>query len=184
MLIVNLSQIIFHLLHDWSQVSSSKYSLPFPGTPDEDTVCQICSDGTFSEVSSAHHNCTEHKSCSGAGLQLALRGSSWHNNVCANCEDLKGEMSSLKRQKDAYEFIKSEKKQRKKIWKWRWFYGCLCQLLASDHRLGFWLSEGVKQLCSNSFFLPPGAVPVNTINSFIFISQGVEITYNHNCALV
>lgn len=59
------------------------------GTPDEDTMCQICSDGTFSEVSSAHHNCTEHKSCSGAGLQLALRGSSWHNNVCANCEDLK-----------------------------------------------------------------------------------------------
>lgn len=112
MLIVNLSQIIFHLLHDWSQVSSSKYSLPFPGTPDEDTVCQTCSDGTFSEVSSAHHNCTEHKSCSGAGLQLALRGSSWHNNVCANCADLKGEMSSLKRQKDAYEFIKSEKKQK------------------------------------------------------------------------
>uniref|UniRef100_A0A3Q4N9X7 Tumor necrosis factor receptor superfamily member 6B-like n=1 Tax=Neolamprologus brichardi TaxID=32507 RepID=A0A3Q4N9X7_NEOBR len=59
------------------------------GTPDEDTVCQTCSDGTFSEVSSAHHNCTEHKSCSGAGLGLALRGSSWHDNVCANCRDLK-----------------------------------------------------------------------------------------------
>lgn len=133
-------------------------------------MCQTCSDGTFSEVSSAHHNCTEHKSCSGAGLGLALRGSSWHDNVCANYRDLKGEMSGLKRQKEANEFIQSEKKRKGR------------KSENDDDFTGVYVSSqrvitDLKQLCSNSFFLPPGTVPVNTINSFIFISQGVEITY-------
>ncbi|KAI3358235.1 hypothetical protein L3Q82_003230 [Scortum barcoo] len=34
----------------------------------EDTVCRICPNGTFSVITSAHHNCSEHRSCNAAGL--------------------------------------------------------------------------------------------------------------------
>ncbi|XP_070702541.1 tumor necrosis factor receptor superfamily member 6B [Pempheris klunzingeri] len=59
------------------------------GTADEDVVCHTCPNGTFSDSVSAHQNCTKHKSCRAAGLQLLLRGSAWHNNLCTNCEELK-----------------------------------------------------------------------------------------------
>uniref|UniRef100_A0A3B3YZN1 TNFR-Cys domain-containing protein n=1 Tax=Poecilia mexicana TaxID=48701 RepID=A0A3B3YZN1_9TELE len=59
------------------------------GTAETDTVCSVCSEGSFSDISSAHQNCTQHKNCSDAGLQLVLRGSSWHDSVCANCQHQK-----------------------------------------------------------------------------------------------
>uniref|UniRef100_A0A3Q0RSP9 TNFR-Cys domain-containing protein n=1 Tax=Amphilophus citrinellus TaxID=61819 RepID=A0A3Q0RSP9_AMPCI len=67
---------------------SSGQGVVTKGTPDQDTVCQICPEGTYADIFSAH-NCTAHKSCSNAGLQLVLMGSSWHNSVCANCSELK-----------------------------------------------------------------------------------------------
>ncbi|XP_017289371.1 tumor necrosis factor receptor superfamily member 6B-like [Kryptolebias marmoratus] len=59
------------------------------GTAEKDTVCHICSNNTFSDVSSAHDSCKQHKSCSDAGQHLVLNGSSWHDSICANCEELK-----------------------------------------------------------------------------------------------
>ncbi|XP_042363022.1 tumor necrosis factor receptor superfamily member 6B-like isoform X2 [Plectropomus leopardus] len=59
------------------------------GTPDEDTVCQSCPNGTFSNTVSAVHNCTLHKSCEAAGQELVLRGSTWHDSLCTSCEELK-----------------------------------------------------------------------------------------------
>ncbi|CAJ1082840.1 tumor necrosis factor receptor superfamily member 6B-like [Xyrichtys novacula] len=56
------------------------------GSPDEDTVCRTCPNGTYSDIVSAHKNCTEHKDCEAAGLQLALKGSVWHNSVCMDCQ--------------------------------------------------------------------------------------------------
>lgn len=55
------------------------------GTADEDTVCQVCPNGTFSDTFSPQKNCTEHKCCEAAGLQLLLKGSTWHDGVCASC---------------------------------------------------------------------------------------------------
>ncbi|XP_061597587.1 tumor necrosis factor receptor superfamily member 6B-like [Cololabis saira] len=66
------------------------------GTAEKDTECHICSDGTYSNISSAQHGCAEHKSCSNAGLQTVLRGSSWHDSVCANCGELKDGADYLK----------------------------------------------------------------------------------------
>ncbi|XP_076610949.1 tumor necrosis factor receptor superfamily member 6B [Chaetodon auriga] len=57
------------------------------GTADEDTVCKVCPNGTFSDTFSPHKNCTEHKSCEAAGLQLLLKGSTWHDSVCVSCQD-------------------------------------------------------------------------------------------------
>ncbi|XP_072226315.1 tumor necrosis factor receptor superfamily member 6B [Leuresthes tenuis] len=59
------------------------------GTPEKNTVCHVCSSNTFSDFSSALHNCTAHKKCIDAGLQMVLRGSTWHDSVCANCTELK-----------------------------------------------------------------------------------------------
>ncbi|KAM4724678.1 tumor necrosis factor receptor superfamily member 11B-like isoform 3-T3 [Anableps anableps] len=66
------------------------------GTAEKDTVCSKCSDGTFSDLSSNVLNCTQHKNCSDAGLQLALKGASWHDSVCANCGDLQAGTTHLK----------------------------------------------------------------------------------------
>ncbi|KAF7652202.1 hypothetical protein LDENG_00099690, partial [Lucifuga dentata] len=55
-------------------------------TADTDTVCQACPNRSYSDVSSAVQNCTLHRSCSAAGLQLLLRGSSWHDSICSACE--------------------------------------------------------------------------------------------------
>ncbi|KAM9838259.1 tumor necrosis factor receptor superfamily member 6B-like [Aulostomus maculatus] len=57
------------------------------GTADEDTVCQVCPSRTFSDIISADQNCTEHRSCSAAGLQLLLKGSIWHDSICMSCQD-------------------------------------------------------------------------------------------------
>ncbi|XP_044026823.1 tumor necrosis factor receptor superfamily member 6B-like [Siniperca chuatsi] len=59
------------------------------GTADEDTVCQMCPKGTYSDTVSAHQNCTEHKHCNASGLELVLKGSTWHDSVCASCEGLR-----------------------------------------------------------------------------------------------
>ncbi|XP_061597586.1 tumor necrosis factor receptor superfamily member 6B-like [Cololabis saira] len=59
------------------------------GTAEKDTACHICPAGTYSNISSAQLDCTEHKNCSDAGLQTVLRGSTWHDSVCANSETLK-----------------------------------------------------------------------------------------------
>lgn len=66
------------------------------GTPERDTVCGRCSVGTFSDISSTDQNCTQHKSCSDAGMHLVLKGAVWHDSLCANCRDRKGKIFSFK----------------------------------------------------------------------------------------
>lgn len=59
------------------------------GTSVEDTVCHSCPNGTYSDTVSAHKNCTQHKSCDAPGLELVLKGSTWHDSVCTSCQELK-----------------------------------------------------------------------------------------------
>uniref|UniRef100_A0A8C9XV11 TNFR-Cys domain-containing protein n=1 Tax=Sander lucioperca TaxID=283035 RepID=A0A8C9XV11_SANLU len=42
------------------------------GTADEDTVCQTCPDGSYSDT-----------------VSLVLKGSIWHDSMCTSCEELK-----------------------------------------------------------------------------------------------
>ncbi len=66
-----------------------------PGTADENTVCRICPNGTFSDTASEYQDCRAHRSCSSAGLQLLLKGATWHDSVCASCEgNTRGTVSS------------------------------------------------------------------------------------------
>ncbi|XP_054638068.1 tumor necrosis factor receptor superfamily member 6B-like [Dunckerocampus dactyliophorus] len=57
------------------------------GTPQNDTVCQRCSVGFFSESSSALEECVKHKECVNGKLVL-LPGSVSHDTVCGLCEEL------------------------------------------------------------------------------------------------
>lgn len=57
------------------------------GTADEDTVCYDCPDGTFSDTASSHRSCVEHRSCNASGLQLVLKGSTWHDSMCTSCRE-------------------------------------------------------------------------------------------------
>ncbi|KAM7384847.1 hypothetical protein PAMA_011959 [Pampus argenteus] len=68
------------------------------GTPDEDTVCHVCPNGTYSNLVSAQQRCMQHRSCEAAGLQLVLKGCTWHDNVCTSCDELQS--------KDGAEFLR------------------------------------------------------------------------------
>ncbi|XP_062265379.1 tumor necrosis factor receptor superfamily member 6B-like [Platichthys flesus] len=72
------------------------------GTSDQNTVCHVCPDGTFSDSISAHHNCTRAKSCDGAGQHLLLRSAPWHDSVCTSCEELRDGASYLREILPAY----------------------------------------------------------------------------------
>ncbi|KAM6909699.1 uncharacterized protein FYW49_011715 [Xenentodon cancila] len=57
------------------------------GTSLKDTVCEKCSDGFFSNSSSALDSCVKHQECASGELAL-LPGSNSHDAVCGKCEDL------------------------------------------------------------------------------------------------
>ncbi|XP_071324750.1 tumor necrosis factor receptor superfamily member 6B-like [Trachinotus anak] len=57
------------------------------GTSQTDTVCEMCSDGYFSNSSSALESCVKHQECASGQVAL-LSGSVYHDTVCGSCEDL------------------------------------------------------------------------------------------------
>ncbi|KAM8840418.1 tumor necrosis factor receptor superfamily member 6B [Spinachia spinachia] len=68
---------------------ASGHEVLSPGTADEDTVCQSCPNGTYSDTVSALHNCTRHRGCDVPGTQMVLKGSSWHDSVCTSGKELR-----------------------------------------------------------------------------------------------
>ncbi|KAI1894202.1 hypothetical protein AGOR_G00113400 [Albula goreensis] len=59
------------------------------GTAHSDTVCMKCSPGSYSSNNSAVEHCLSHTDCASLGLQTVVKGTVWHDNVCASCEDTK-----------------------------------------------------------------------------------------------
>ncbi|MFT7811749.1 tumor necrosis factor receptor superfamily member 6B-like [Arapaima gigas] len=68
-------------------VCSSGYGVKVKGNASQNTVCEKCPRGTYAGGSS-QAKCTNHTDCASLGLLLVLRGSQWHDNLCASCEDL------------------------------------------------------------------------------------------------
>nr|XP_046256771.1 tumor necrosis factor receptor superfamily member 6B-like [Scatophagus argus] len=60
------------------------------GTPQMNTVCERCAEGSFSNSSSALDPCVNHQECASGELVL-LNGSIYHDSVCGTCEDLASE---------------------------------------------------------------------------------------------
>ncbi|XP_034467666.1 tumor necrosis factor receptor superfamily member 6B-like [Hippoglossus hippoglossus] len=57
------------------------------GTLQKNTVCEQCSDGYFSNSSSALETCVRHQECA-VGQIVLLPGSVYHDSVCGTCEEL------------------------------------------------------------------------------------------------
>uniref|UniRef100_A0A3B4ZWL8 Tumor necrosis factor receptor superfamily member 6B-like n=1 Tax=Stegastes partitus TaxID=144197 RepID=A0A3B4ZWL8_9TELE len=57
------------------------------GTSERDTVCQKCSDDSFSSSSSALDSCVKHQECANGKIKL-LHGSAYQDAMCGTCEDL------------------------------------------------------------------------------------------------
>ncbi|XP_051526727.1 tumor necrosis factor receptor superfamily member 11B-like [Myxocyprinus asiaticus] len=78
----------------WNQYFCKRHTVCKPGhgvkssgTPHTDTVCELCSDGQFADITQTHAECVAHSTC-GSDEQLVLRGSRWHDNVCATCDQI------------------------------------------------------------------------------------------------
>ncbi|KAJ8000147.1 hypothetical protein DPEC_G00201830 [Dallia pectoralis] len=64
------------------------YGANVTGTPHQDTECVRCEPGSYSHVFSAKLPCIAHKKCDADGLQVVLKGTDWHDTLCASCQDL------------------------------------------------------------------------------------------------
>ncbi|XP_060937882.1 tumor necrosis factor receptor superfamily member 6B-like [Limanda limanda] len=58
------------------------------GTSQKNTVCEQCSDGYFSNSSSALETCVRHQECA-IGQIVLLPDSVYHDSVCGTCDSLK-----------------------------------------------------------------------------------------------
>ncbi|XP_039594330.1 tumor necrosis factor receptor superfamily member 11B-like [Polypterus senegalus] len=63
------------------------YGVKHKGTPHTNTVCEKCPPGYFSSVSSSQEACEKHTDCK-SQLQI-LNGTTWHDNLCISCENLR-----------------------------------------------------------------------------------------------
>ncbi|XP_051526728.1 tumor necrosis factor receptor superfamily member 11B-like [Myxocyprinus asiaticus] len=78
----------------WNQYFCKRHTVCKPGhgvkssgTQHTDTVCELCSDGQFADITQAHAACVTHSTC-GSDEHLVLPGSTWHDNVCATCDQI------------------------------------------------------------------------------------------------
>ncbi|GAA6078143.1 tumor necrosis factor receptor superfamily member 11B-like [Tachysurus ichikawai] len=51
-------------------------------TPEDDTVCMNCPQGTFSHVASTTEPCVPHRDCSQMGMKTRIPGTATHDAVC------------------------------------------------------------------------------------------------------
>ncbi|XP_036604199.1 tumor necrosis factor receptor superfamily member 6B [Trichosurus vulpecula] len=55
------------------------------GTPNQNTQCQPCPKGTFSDNSSSTEKCQPHRNCTTLGMFLNVPGTSFHDAICTRC---------------------------------------------------------------------------------------------------
>ncbi|OCT77124.1 tumor necrosis factor receptor superfamily member 11B isoform X2 [Xenopus laevis] len=58
------------------------YGVVQEGTPESDTVCRPCPEGTFSDATSATARCQRHTDCKKLGIKVVYQGDSEHNALC------------------------------------------------------------------------------------------------------
>ncbi|XP_055076775.2 tumor necrosis factor receptor superfamily member 6B [Misgurnus anguillicaudatus] len=57
------------------------------GSPHRDTVCELCPDGQFADITKTHSSCVNHSVCV-MNEQLVIQGTKWHDNVCTTCDHI------------------------------------------------------------------------------------------------
>ncbi|KAM3615171.1 uncharacterized protein V6R79_024412 [Siganus canaliculatus] len=63
------------------------YGVQTKGSSKNNTVCEICADGYFSNTSSAVDSCIPHRECA-SGQIVLLAGTIDHDAVCGTCQDI------------------------------------------------------------------------------------------------
>ncbi|XP_051948627.1 tumor necrosis factor receptor superfamily member 11B-like [Xyrauchen texanus] len=78
----------------WDQFFCKRHTVCKPGhgvkssgTPHTDTVCELCTDRQFADITQTHAACVTHSTCA-SQEHLVLPGSTWHDNVCATCDQI------------------------------------------------------------------------------------------------
>ncbi|KAI1901913.1 hypothetical protein AGOR_G00039320 [Albula goreensis] len=66
----------------------SGYGVKQKGTAHKNTECEKCPNDSYSNSSSALATCVQHTDCMSHGQQVVLKGTDWHDNLCASCEEL------------------------------------------------------------------------------------------------
>ncbi|CAJ1061813.1 tumor necrosis factor receptor superfamily member 6B-like [Xyrichtys novacula] len=89
----------YYMIHDFCARHSEcepGHGAHTEGTPRKNTVCRRCSEGTFSNSSSASEPCINHQTCA-SGQAVLMPGSIFHDTVCGSCEDLANNSETLRR---------------------------------------------------------------------------------------
>ncbi|XP_070600380.1 tumor necrosis factor receptor superfamily member 6B-like [Erythrolamprus reginae] len=97
-----------------------------PGTPQRDTECERCPEGTFSSNFSSEETCKTHRNCARRGFRINVHGNRFHDAYCTSCRPKKGSANGSGT-KDCYEaaldFVAFRLKPRKRL-------RCLYRLLS------------------------------------------------------
>ncbi|KPP57208.1 tumor necrosis factor receptor superfamily member 6B-like [Scleropages formosus] len=67
---------------------SPGHGVALRGSAYQNTVCEKCPRGTYSPGGSSGAACASHTDCASRGLVLLLKGTDWHDNLCATCQEL------------------------------------------------------------------------------------------------
>ncbi|XP_059909810.1 tumor necrosis factor receptor superfamily member 11B-like isoform X2 [Gadus macrocephalus] len=73
-------EVEFCIIHNTCPIG---YGVAAAGTPESDTVCERCPQGSFSSVGSPTEACRPHKNCSALGLKLLRAGTPSSNTLCS-----------------------------------------------------------------------------------------------------
>ncbi|XP_030645103.1 tumor necrosis factor receptor superfamily member 6B [Chanos chanos] len=72
-------------------VCAQGYAVKTKGTPVRDTECEVCPRGQYASGRAGQAVCVPHTDCKSSGQRLLLRGTSWHDNICATCSDVRAQ---------------------------------------------------------------------------------------------
>ncbi|XP_070600378.1 tumor necrosis factor receptor superfamily member 6B-like [Erythrolamprus reginae] len=112
-----------------------------PGTPEKDTECAWCPEGTFSSNFSSEETCKTHRNCARRGFRINVPGNRFHDAYCTSCRPKKGSG-----RKDCYEsaldFVAFQIKDRRKV---RRLYRLLNPHGAETNKLRFELQRDLHE---------------------------------------
>ncbi|XP_062385464.1 tumor necrosis factor receptor superfamily member 11B-like [Sardina pilchardus] len=66
----------------------SGYGVKTKGTSYEDTECVLCPSGSYAAGKPGHATCEVHTICELKECKTILKGTAWHDNICASCDTI------------------------------------------------------------------------------------------------
>ncbi|XP_042563261.1 tumor necrosis factor receptor superfamily member 11B-like [Clupea harengus] len=70
------------------KMCGSGYGVKTKGTPYEDTECELCQRGFYAAGKPGHATLQQYTDCKTNGLITVLKGKTWHDAICASCDNV------------------------------------------------------------------------------------------------